>query len=462
MSSSRPISRPVLAAFAASVVLVGVGVGVVAANVGSSAHESVQSGSARSVPTAALRVVHLHHGHLAVGKKMRVRVANGALSTVTVNEAGLGRLAGKFNQTHTRWHSTTGLAPSTDVTATVSYENLAHHTAHRVFTIHTPAAKEHFNAYLSPAGGTVGIGEPVALTFDRAVPTDKRAAVERAISVTSKPAVVGAWHWMSDTSVHWRPPSYWKPGTKVTVSSDLQGVSFGHGVWGPIGRHSTSFQIGASHISEADQATHQMKIYDNGKLIRTFPISTGREQYPTMDGVHIALDRQPVVQMNSATVGIPKGNPDYYNETVYWDVRISNGGEFVHAAPWSVASQGFENVSHGCVNISTTNAEWFYHWSQLGDIVDLYGGVRPPEPGDAGTADWNMSWKKWLAGDAAPTAAAKAIHTSRLPRSYEPGFTPAAKVKAAAKAKAKRKHAHGGHHAHHAHHSKKSKKSGSW
>jgi lipoprotein-anchoring transpeptidase ErfK/SrfK len=301
---------------------------------------------------------------------------------------------------------------------------LAHHTAHSTVNLRTPAAPHTYHAFLSPGGGKVGVGAPVVVTFDRAIPTSRRAAVESGLAVTTQPHVVGAWHWMGDTVVHWRPPSYWKTGTKVSVSSDLQGVSIGHGYWGAVGRHSARFTIGASHISEVDQASHEMKVFDNGKLIRTFPVSTGRSQYPTMDGVHIALEKSQSVEMDSATVGIPKGSPGYYDEIVYWDVRISNGGEFVHAAPWSVGDQGHINVSHGCVNLSTDDAEWFYNWAQPGDVVDVYGGVRPPEPGDAGTADWNMSWKQWVAGDAAPTPAAKHAH-ARAARTYEPGFEPA-------------------------------------
>jgi hypothetical protein len=103
-------------------------------------------------------------------------------------------------------------------------------------------------------------------------------------------------------------------------------------------------------------------------------------------------------------------------------VRISDGGEFVHAAPWSVADQGHTNVSHGCVNLSTANAQWFYNWAMRGDIVYVFNGVRPPSPTDPGTADWNMSWKQWLAGDAAPTHAAKALRP-KPPSAYQPSFT---------------------------------------
>jgi hypothetical protein len=163
-----------------------------------------------------------------------------------------------------------------------------------------------------------------------------------------------------------------------------------------------------------------MVVRSNGKVIRTIPVSTGRSQYPTKGGVHIALAKAPSVIMDSATVGIPKGSPGYYYETVYWDVRISDGGAFVHAAPWSVAEQGLSNVSHGCVNISTANATWFYYFSQRGDIVDVYNSSAAPDLTDPGMADWNLSWKAWVAGDAAPTAAAKSVK-ARLPRDAEPG-----------------------------------------
>jgi hypothetical protein len=165
-----------------------------------------------------------------------------------------------------------------------------------------------------------------------------------------------------------------------------------------------------------------MHVYNNGELIKTFPVSTGRDKYPTMDGVHVAIEKAKVVTMDSATVGIPKGDPDYYYEKVYWDVRISYSGEFVHAAPWSVGEQGSTNVSHGCVNLSTENAEWFYNWARRGDIVYVFNGVRPPSPTDGGTWDWNMPWKQWVAGGAAPSRAAKTLH-AKLPHEYQPAFT---------------------------------------
>jgi lipoprotein-anchoring transpeptidase ErfK/SrfK len=377
------------------------------------------------VPPAVLRLAHMRHHAVPFDRPLTVAIKDGALSSVVVNVSDGQQIDGTFNRSHSRWRSGSTFTPRSPLRAQVRYTDLAHHVTTRTLHLRTTDSKRHLDAILSPGGGdTVGVGSPVEVIFDQDVPTKMRAEVESRLSVVSRPAVVGAWHWMSAREVHWRPPTYWKPGTRVTVSSDLEGLDLGHGIWGEAGSHTTSFKIGDAHVSEVNIGAHVMHVYDNGQLIRTFPVSTGRDQYPTMDGVHIAIEKSAVVQMNSATVGILPGNPDYYNETVYWDVRISDGGEFVHAAPWSVADQGRTNVSHGCVNLSTTDAEWFYNWAMRGDIIDVFNGVRPPSPTDPGTADWNMTWKQWVAGGAAPTQAALALHAP-IAHLTEPGFAPA-------------------------------------
>jgi lipoprotein-anchoring transpeptidase ErfK/SrfK len=436
MRHRRPTSRHATMGVAALAVVVVVG--VVLAFVG---HRSSPSASAgvtsqrQPAPPAHLSVADLHYKTLPYSNRLTLRVKNGALASVAVTENGGQAVAGAYNNSRSVWRSTHSFAPLTALTATVTYVDLDHNTATRTLHESTTDIKEHLNALLSPGDGdTVGVGSPVTVSFDHPVPTSLRAAVENRLSVTTSPHVVGAWHWMSDESVHWRPPAYWKPGTTVRISSDLQGLSLGHGVWGAAGHHSTSFKVGASHISEANVATDEMKVYDNGRLIKTLPFSGGATQWPTKNGVHIAIEKSPTVIMNSATVGIPKGNPNYYYETVKWDVRISDGGAFVHSAPWSVQHQGHTNVSHGCINLSPANAKWFYTWAMRGDIVDVFNSAAPVNTADPGMADWNMTWKQWLAGDAAPTAAAEALHPL-LPRQGEPGFAPVA-------------HHHKKHHAH--------------
>lgn len=443
MRLRRPTSRSTAIALSAVAVVVIAAVVLVFVTRGTPSSTAGVSTPQRPVPPVTLHVASQHHKTVPYSKPLRLRLTNGTFSSVAVVQSGGRVVPGALNASRSVWRSTHSFAPLTTLTATVNFVDLGGHHTIRTLRESTTDSRKHVDALLSPgAGDTVGVGSPVVVSFDQVIPTAKRAAVERRLSVTTSPAVVGAWHWMNDQEVHWRPPTYWTPGTRVRIASDLQGLTLGHGIWGATGHHSTSFRIGASHISEADVATDQMRVYDNGRLIRTLPFSAGSPEWPTKDGVHIAIEKSPTVIMDSATVGIPKGSPGYYYEVVDWDVRISDGGAFVHSAPWSVANQGHTNVSHGCINLSPTNAKWFYEWALRGDIVDVYNSAAPVNTSDPGMADWNMTWKKWVAGDAAPTAAAEALHPL-LPRQREPGFAPV----------------HHSKHRHH-HHAKQSKHSG--
>jgi hypothetical protein len=76
-------------------------------------------------------------------------------------------------------------------------------------------------------------------------------------------------------------------------------------------------------------------------------------------------------------------------------VHITDSGEYVHAAPWSVNSQGRDNVSHGCINLSPADAQAFFTFSRVGDVVMVIGGPRPPAVGDHGVMDWATEWSQW-------------------------------------------------------------------
>jgi len=247
-------------------------------------------------------------------------------------------------------------------------------------------------------GETVGVGLPIGVWFSQ--PVADRAAVERRLQVTSSKPVTGAWHWFADDEVHYRPRSYWPSGARVTLRARLAGTDAGRGVWGVADR-TIRFRIGERRVSVVDVTTHRMKVVSGGRTLRVLPVSTGRERYPTTNGVHFVIEKTPVKLMDSSTVGIPRDSPGGYYQRVAWSVRISNSGEFVHAAPWSTGAQGRANVSHGCVNLSTANAAWFFRLTRRGDVVEVRGS--PKRPGSSfGVADWNMSWTRWLAGSALP------------------------------------------------------------
>jgi lipoprotein-anchoring transpeptidase ErfK/SrfK len=309
---------------------------------------------------------------------------------------GGGRLNGRYSKGHTRWVATTPLSTATtytvDAVVDAGTDAITQSTNFRTLT-----PKHSLAAAVAPlTGETVGVGMPIAVYFN--APVLHRAAVERRFHVTSSHQVHGAWHWYSGTEMHYRPKAYWPANSDVTLSYDLRGVSAGAGTWGAQAR-SIPFHIGPAHISRVNAVTHQMSIYSDGKLLHTYPVSTGRDTLPTSSGIHVVLAKAADQIMDSATIGIPRSSPDGYFEHVPWSVRISNSGEFVHAASWSVASQGHTNVSHGCVNMGPAAAKWFFGITRRGDLVVVTGTSRKLEQGN-GYADWNLSWSQWLAGSA--------------------------------------------------------------
>ena len=238
---------------------------------------------------------------------------------------------------------------------------------------------------------------PVIVRFD--VPVTRRAAIEKHLTVTNTSGQQGAWHWISDSEVHWRPKTYWKPGTDVTVKADVNSIPAGNGVYGQVSRSST-FHVGSSVISRVNARTHQMKTFINGKLAKTTPITTGKPGFVTRSGVKVIIEKFRKKRMNSETVGIAAGSADAYDiNDVEYAMRVTYSGEFLHAAPWSVGSQGYANVSHGCTGMSTANAAWLYNNSKPGDVVE-YTGTDRPMTLDNGYGDWNDSFSQWKQGSA--------------------------------------------------------------
>jgi lipoprotein-anchoring transpeptidase ErfK/SrfK len=251
-------------------------------------------------------------------------------------------------------------------------------------------------ASMNPLDGqVVGVGQPVAVYFDEPI-KDKKAA-EQSIAITATPKVAGAFYWFSDTEVHWRPEGYWRAGTKVVTDIRIYGKDLGNGIFGEEDRH-ISFSIGDSVIAEADGASHQMVVKINGAVARQMPVSLGKPKAPSSNGVHVVTERHPTKIMDSSSYGVPVDSPDGYRTEVNWAVRISNGGEFVHSAPWSVADQGRRNVSHGCVNASPDNAKWFFDTVKKGDIVIIANSGGPTLKSWDGFGDWQIPWTQWVAG----------------------------------------------------------------
>jgi lipoprotein-anchoring transpeptidase ErfK/SrfK len=338
---------------------------------------------------------------VAPSTPLEITVADGELGDVTVVDAAGTSVPGKVEDGADAtaadvWVPEAPLAYGTTYTlnATATNEADDEATAKSTFTTVTPASVS--TPGIGPLDGTtVGVGLPIRVYFDD--PVADKAAVESHLKVTSSTPTDGTWNWFSDTEVHFRPSQYWPANTDVTLDAELYGVNFGDGIWGEKNR-TVSFHIGERHVSIADAATHQMQVYDGDTLVQTFPISAGSPDNPSYNGAHVVTELNRHRVMDSSTYGVPVDSPNGYRTPVEYAVRISNSGEFVHAAPWSVAQQGHSNVSHGCINMSTDRAAWFFDFSQPGDIVEIKNSDGGPLKSDV--YDWNIPWGEWQAGSA--------------------------------------------------------------
>jgi lipoprotein-anchoring transpeptidase ErfK/SrfK len=337
-----------------------------------------------------------HAVAVALDAPVTVSTRSGRLASVSVTPESGRPLAGAFDLASTRWTATGTLAPSTTYVIRARVVSRSRLAITTTSTFSTVSPTSFVTMTVWPQSGlTVGVGQPIVLKFSEPVtdPTARAQLLTHLSLAVSLPAEVGA-YWFSPTELHLRPKSYWQTGEKVSFAASLDGWDAGGGSWGE-GSPSVTFAIGDARISTVDLASHQMTVTDNGATVATYPISAGSDQYPTMNGTHIVLDRESQVQMVSSSVGIPVNSPGGYDETVYWDVHISDSGEYVHAAPWSVGAQGNANVSHGCVNLSPANAEQFMNFSRVGDIVVVANGPRPPVAGDHGVMDWGTPWSSF-------------------------------------------------------------------
>ncbi|MEV6679258.1 Ig-like domain-containing protein [Streptomyces erythrochromogenes] len=272
---------------------------------------------------------------------------------------------------------------------------------HTTFTTYVP--EERFIGYFKPENrSTVGTGMIVSFKFSRAI--ERRAEVERAIKVTSDPAVEIAGHWFGKERLDFRPKQYWKPGTKVTVRMDLRDVEGAAGSYG-IQSKTVTFTVGRSQISTVDAAAHTMEVRRDGELLSTVPISAGAPKTTTYNGKMVVMELFDVTRMNGQTVGF---GGEYDIPDVPHAMRLTNSGTFLHGNYWSSPDTfGSTNVSHGCVGLrddkgggSDTPAGWFFDRTLIGDVVEVVNSQDKTVAADNGLGGWNMSWADWVAGSA--------------------------------------------------------------
>ena len=324
-------------------------------------------------------------------KGITVTASGGTLKNVSVRTAG-DRVTGSYSAGNTSWHSTWALnvSQSYSVTVTAAASNGSTVTKTAAFRTLTPAST-FTTEILEGAGQSYGVGMPVILYFSQRI--TNRAAVERALQVSTSKPVIGSWYWdypcnMAATCAYFRPRDYWPAGTTVSFTGHLNGVEGAPGVYG-YHTLTQTFGIGQSVIAVASTKAHRTKIYVDGKLAYNWPISSGRPGDDTPDGSYLTIEKANPVEMKGPG----------YDLMVPWSVRFTFSGDYYHDAYWSVGQQGFENVSHGCVNLSPADAETYYNLAVPGDPITIGGSPRGGA-WDNGWTMWFLSWSQYLRGSA--------------------------------------------------------------
>jgi lipoprotein-anchoring transpeptidase ErfK/SrfK len=354
---------------------------------------------------------------------VKVEVAFGHLDAVTLTNPQGKVVKGDFSADKSTWTNgeVLGYNKTYKISASGTGDDGEHHEQTLSFTTVKPKNLTlpylRANLFTLLDKKTYGVGQPIVVWFDEPI-TDK-AAAQRALTVTTDPPVEGAWHWFDNRELHWRPQSYWTPGTKVTVEANVYGRNLGNGLYGQEDV-SASFSIAPhARMLVVDAATQRMKIYVDGHQLTTlagkdisngFPIATGKSEqengvdFRTYSGVHVMMEKHDVKEMRSCN---PDGtgicdptSPNYYVSDIKLAIRISNSGEFVHLRDWYVSYMGTQyHRSHGCVNVGVPYINWIWENFGSGDIVNVLNTGKTLNVRD-GLGDWIMPWDQWVKGGA--------------------------------------------------------------
>lgn len=337
---------------------------------------------------------------VATSGALKVTAAKGKLTEVKVEDTKGRAVDGEITGGGASWTPATHLAAATKykVHAVAKDADGREAAEESAFTTLTP--KNTFVGLFTPEDGSkVGVGMPFSVRFTRGI--THPADVEKAITVKTEPAVDVQGHWFGNDRLDFRPEQYWKAGTKVTVTLDLDGVEGRPGVYGKQAK-TVSFTIGRSQVSTVDAKTHKMVVRRDGKVIKTIPITTGKPGYDTWNGQMVISEQLRVTRMNGETVGY---GGEYDIKDVPDAQRLTDSGTFIHGNYWGGDAFGNYNASHGCVGLRDVRgggdrsapAAWFFDHSITGDVVVVKRSNDRTVAPDNGLNGWNMSWEKWTA-----------------------------------------------------------------
>ncbi|MGW7051286.1 Ig-like domain-containing protein [Streptomyces sp. NPDC054887] len=333
----------------------------------------------------------------AAGRPVVVTAKGGTLSSVTVVDAGGGRLTGRPAPGKASWTSDRKAVPGTTYTVEARTRTQGGREATSRTSFSTAAASRVNKLSLAPGkNSTVGVGQPLSVVFDG--PVAHRADVEKQLKVTTSNGTVGSWGWVRDHSgrdrADWRPEKYWKAGTKVTLDAELNGTDSGPAGGWFVRDYRTGFTVGSRQVVRVDLDRKLLTLERDGRKPVEIPVSGGTPggDKRSWRGTAVLMSKEGTINMNSETVGLG----DAYDKMVDYSMRLTWSGMYAHAAPWNAAHFGRANMSSGCIGMSTADAARFYRLVRVGDPFEIKGRDTKGTVAEGnGYGAWNVSWEQW-------------------------------------------------------------------
>ncbi|NEC67153.1 Ig-like domain-containing protein [Streptomyces sp. SID9727] len=390
LTPARP-PRPARLALTAGCAVLGV---TLTACSGGAAASDKNGDAAPSKAAAPASISVTPHGTSAVaGEPVTVTLAAGKLREVTVSAGEDGALTGRISADGRTWTSDRVAAPGTAYRVEARDTSGGSDTAS--FT--TRAAGKVNKLTLAPGKNTtVGIAQPLSIVFDN--PVKDKAAVEKALKVSTSNHTEGSWGWLRDYSgrdrVDWRPKEYWKSGTRITLDAELNGVDSGPAGGFFVRDYATTFTVGASQVVKVDLDRHRLALERDGRTVMDVPVSGGTPggDKRSWRGTAVLMAKEGTINMRSETVGL--GHT--YDKMVDYSMRLTWSGMYAHAAPWNAAYFGRANHSSGCVGMSDADAAALYRQARVGDPFEITGAETKGTVAEGnGYGAWNVSWDAW-------------------------------------------------------------------
>lgn len=398
---TSPITRRAVLAGVAGLTLAGCARPVADPGTGAGGSKQPDASPARATsPTQApVATISSAHGlnEMWPDEPIDIAVERGTIKEVTVTDAWGAAVPGTLSAG--QWRPSRGalsVRSSYQVDVTVlDRAGKPHQSGAAITTINPQLVVEVDFRYAD--GTVIGNGMPIWVRFDMPVKDEQRAAIEKASSVTSNPPQEGSWGWVDDTTLQWRPRTYWAPGSTAHVEVNAAGLP-ANDTW-VLADASADYIYGDLRVLQANIDTHTLTCWRNGEVAQILPVSMGKPGYETMTGTKVIMEKQSPVIMDSESYGVPHSDPEGYRIVAYYAQRITWSGEYFHAAPWADYAHGYDNVSHGCTGLSDGNAAWLYNFTLVGDPAEFTGSTHRVQAYQT-IGCWTYSWEEWQARSA--------------------------------------------------------------